>query len=52
MVLEEEFTGKALKGTGEASRTYQIVKNAADEAQHRAAIVILQLVVVTRKSFD
>lgn len=52
MVLVEEFTAKVLKGTGEASRAYQIVKNAADEAQHGAAIVIPQLVVVARKSFD
>jgi len=51
MALVEEFTAKVLKGTGEASRAYQIVKNAADEAQHGAAIVIPQLVVVARKSF-
>ena len=52
MVLVEEFTTKVLKDTGEASRVYQIVENAAGEAQHGAAIVIPQLVVVARKSFD
>ena len=38
MALVEEFTAKVLKGTGEASRAYQIVKKTADEAQHGAAI--------------
>ena len=52
MAFVEEFTAKVLKGAGETFRAYQIVKKAADEAQRGAAIVIPQLIVVARKSFD